>query len=249
MWTCVVIHSRAQTFVGKGCFWGRLYWDMSAVDWLIYLMWLARWQHMAILPLGTVNAATCFVLSLFNIHCRWCLKCLCHMFLCRLTCDCRSGYYWLCHSIEHCWWESNSWSLSVWIHWSTAMMITTKVPLLKWMWWIIAVWFLLGTSPVYYILWLIWKCATLAFPRWVYEFGDDFLYSLYQRTVLFFCQYCSGVEVSKEFAFKNTTGMWNIPVSLALPYSACSLGMQIMYIWLMLFLVGKHFCISVQWLR
>jgi len=81
------------------------------------------------------------------------------------------------------------------------MTIVAKVPLVKWIWWIIAVWCQLGTSPVYYAVWLIWKCATLAFPRWVYESGDDFLYSLYQRMILFFCQYCSGVEVSEQIVF------------------------------------------------
>jgi len=77
----------------------------------------------------------------------------------------------------------------------TAMML--DVPLLKWLWLIFAAWCMLGTGPVYFALWFIWKCISLAFPRWVYESGDDFLYSLYQKMVLFFCQNCSGVEVGE----------------------------------------------------
>jgi len=77
------------------------------------------------------------------------------------------------------------------------MTVMAEVPALRWMWWIFAVSYLLGTAPVYFAVWFIWKCVSLAFPRSVYESGDDFLYSLYQKTVLFFCQNCSGVEVSK----------------------------------------------------
>jgi len=99
------------------------------------------------------------------------------------------------------------------------MMIMAKVPLLKWLWWIIAVWCMLGTGPVYYAVWLIWKCATLALPRWVYELGDDFLYSLYQRMVLFFCQYCSGVEVSEQFVELMLTGHVDIRFPINVDFS------------------------------
>jgi len=83
------------------------------------------------------------------------------------------------------------------------MTVMPRVPLLKWMWWIIAVWCLLGTGPVYFAVWFIWKCVSLALPRWVYESGDDFLYSLYQKMVLFFCQSGSGVEVCEQYAFQK----------------------------------------------
>jgi len=72
-----------------------------------------------------------------------------------------------------------------------------EVPLLKWLWLIFAAWCMLGTGPVYFALWFVWKCISLPFPRSVYESGDDFLYSLYQKMVLFFCQNCSGVEVGE----------------------------------------------------
>jgi len=79
----------------------------------------------------------------------------------------------------------------------TVMMAIAGVSLLRWMWWIFAVLCLLGTSPVYFAVWFIWKCVTLALPRRQYELGDEFLYALYQKMVLFFCQYCSGVEVGE----------------------------------------------------
>jgi len=77
------------------------------------------------------------------------------------------------------------------------MTALTKVAQLKWLWWLFAAWCMLGTSPVYYAVWFVWKCATVAFPRSVYESGDDFLYSMYQKMVLFFFQNCSGVQVGE----------------------------------------------------
>lgn len=75
------------------------------------------------------------------------------------------------------------------------MAVMAEFSLLKWMWWIYPVWCMLATGPVYFAVWFIWRCVSLALPRYLYESGDDFLYSLYQKMVLYFCQYCSGVKL------------------------------------------------------
>ncbi|KAF2365380.1 Acyltransferase C-terminal domain [Trinorchestia longiramus] len=54
---------------------------------------------------------------------------------------------------------------------------------------------LLGITPQYLAVWLVWRGITLPLPAWVYQWGDDHMYSLYQRLVLFFFETCTGVEV------------------------------------------------------
>ncbi|XP_018020939.1 1-acyl-sn-glycerol-3-phosphate acyltransferase epsilon isoform X2 [Hyalella azteca] len=54
---------------------------------------------------------------------------------------------------------------------------------------------LLGITPQYLGAWLVWRGITLPLPAWVYQWGDDHLYSMYQRLVLFFFETCTGVEV------------------------------------------------------
>ncbi|KAK7082972.1 hypothetical protein SK128_001968 [Halocaridina rubra] len=52
-----------------------------------------------------------------------------------------------------------------------------------------------GTSPEYFGLWLVWRGISLVLPNWLYQWGDDKLYSLYQRLVLFFFETCTRIEV------------------------------------------------------
>lgn len=54
---------------------------------------------------------------------------------------------------------------------------------------------MLGSAPTYWGIWGGWRTVTIILPRRVYEIGDDFLYSLYQKLVLFFFENLSGVEV------------------------------------------------------
>ena len=35
-------------------------------------------------------------------------------------------------------------------------------------------------------------------PSWVYQAGDDFLYSMYQRMVLFFFEHCTALKVCSD---------------------------------------------------
>jgi len=61
--------------------------------------------------------------------------------------------------------------------------------------WTVSVALLLGTSPLFLALWIVLRLTTVGFHRTVYEAGDDFLYSLYQKLVVFFLETCTGVEV------------------------------------------------------
>lgn len=61
--------------------------------------------------------------------------------------------------------------------------------------WIVPGSILLGSAPNFFFLWLTWRAITLMLPRKVYVAGDDFLYSLYQRLVLYFFEHGTGVEV------------------------------------------------------
>ncbi len=63
--------------------------------------------------------------------------------------------------------------------------------------WAIPAAFMFGTAPTYFVVWGGWRVITLLLPTRIYEAGDEFLYSMYQRMVLFFFENCSGVEVSK----------------------------------------------------
>ncbi|XP_037776423.1 1-acyl-sn-glycerol-3-phosphate acyltransferase epsilon-like isoform X3 [Penaeus monodon] len=54
---------------------------------------------------------------------------------------------------------------------------------------------MIGVAPEYLAIWLVWRGASLVFPSWIYQWGDDKLYSLYQRLVLFFFETCTNLEV------------------------------------------------------
>ncbi|XP_064101870.1 LOW QUALITY PROTEIN: 1-acyl-sn-glycerol-3-phosphate acyltransferase epsilon-like [Macrobrachium nipponense] len=52
-----------------------------------------------------------------------------------------------------------------------------------------------GMAPEYFGLWLVWRGVSLMLPGWMFQWGDDKLYSLYQRLVLFFFETCTRLEV------------------------------------------------------
>jgi len=61
--------------------------------------------------------------------------------------------------------------------------------------WIVPAAFMLGTAPVYCAVWGCCRVLTSVLPSRVFKVADDTMYSLYQRLVLFFFEYCTGVEV------------------------------------------------------
>ncbi|KAI9558282.1 hypothetical protein GHT06_015035 [Daphnia sinensis] len=52
-----------------------------------------------------------------------------------------------------------------------------------------------GSAPNYFLLWALWRGISLFMPQWKYQDGDDFLYSMYQRMVIFFFEHCTGQKV------------------------------------------------------
>ncbi len=52
-----------------------------------------------------------------------------------------------------------------------------------------------GSAPNYFLLWFLWRGISLFLPQWKYQDGDDFLYSMYQRMVIFFFEHCTGQKV------------------------------------------------------
>ena len=65
--------------------------------------------------------------------------------------------------------------------------------------WTVSTAFMLGTAPNYFMLWMLWRVATLPLPGRVYEIGDDFLYGLYQKMILFFFEHSNNLEVRYHF--------------------------------------------------
>lgn len=61
--------------------------------------------------------------------------------------------------------------------------------------WMVPAGFMLGTAPTYYSVWGAWRILTSVLPTRVFEAGDEFLYGLYQRLILFFFENCSGAEI------------------------------------------------------
>ena len=56
---------------------------------------------------------------------------------------------------------------------------------------------ILGASaPNYFLVWAVWRGVSIVLPQHVYQIGDDFLYGLYQRMVVFFFEHCTGQKVS-----------------------------------------------------
>lgn len=60
---------------------------------------------------------------------------------------------------------------------------------------VLAVVVLAGSAPNYFLLWALWRGVSLFLPQWKYQGGDDFLYSMYQRMVVFFFEHCTGQKV------------------------------------------------------
>ena len=69
--------------------------------------------------------------------------------------------------------------------------------------WMVPAGCMLGSSPAYYAVWLGWRCVTSVLPVRIYEAGDEVLYSLYQRLILFFFENLSGIEVCDAFVYKK----------------------------------------------
>ncbi|XP_041359293.1 1-acyl-sn-glycerol-3-phosphate acyltransferase epsilon-like [Gigantopelta aegis] len=61
--------------------------------------------------------------------------------------------------------------------------------------WLVPTFIMLGASPCYMTVWAGWRALTAILPRRYYRFGDDILYSSYQRFILFFFENCTGVEL------------------------------------------------------
>ncbi|XP_042901542.1 1-acyl-sn-glycerol-3-phosphate acyltransferase epsilon isoform X1 [Parasteatoda tepidariorum] len=52
-----------------------------------------------------------------------------------------------------------------------------------------------GVVPQYFIVWVMWRCLTCVLPNWIYQYGDDMYYSVYQKFVLFFFEQVAGTKV------------------------------------------------------
>jgi hypothetical protein len=61
-----------------------------------------------------------------------------------------------------------------------------------------------GSAPNYFLLWFLWRGISLFLPQWKYQDGDDFLYSMYQRMVIFFFEHCTGQKVYLILFFLTT---------------------------------------------
>jgi len=51
------------------------------------------------------------------------------------------------------------------------------------------------SAPNYFLLWSGWRAASLLLPEWVYQYGDDHLYNLYQSMVVFFFEHATRLKV------------------------------------------------------
>ncbi|XP_014681534.1 PREDICTED: 1-acyl-sn-glycerol-3-phosphate acyltransferase epsilon-like isoform X2 [Priapulus caudatus] len=54
---------------------------------------------------------------------------------------------------------------------------------------------LFSVSPSYYIVWLAFRSLSVALPSKVFKKGDEFLWSTYQRVVLFFFETLTGANI------------------------------------------------------
>lgn len=52
-----------------------------------------------------------------------------------------------------------------------------------------------GSAPNYFLFWAFWRGVSMILPQWIYQIGDDFLYSMYQRMVVFFFEHLTRVQV------------------------------------------------------
>jgi lysophosphatidate acyltransferase len=75
-------------------------------------------------------------------------------------------------------------------------MLSCFLPVLNFLRIAIPIISLFGSAPTFFILWFLLRLITLiCFPRHIYRRCDDYLYSLYQRFVLFFFENWVNVKV------------------------------------------------------
>jgi hypothetical protein len=80
------------------------------------------------------------------------------------------------------------------VHITSATMLTLPYYMQS-MRWVVPAGFLLGSAPVYYAVWGGWRIVSAVLPARVFEAGDEIMYSMYQRLILFFFHSVSGIEV------------------------------------------------------
>ena len=61
--------------------------------------------------------------------------------------------------------------------------------------WVLPAIYMLGNGTTFMFFWLPWRIITLVLPSWVYEYGDEFLYSMYQRMIVFFYEHYTNLKV------------------------------------------------------
>lgn len=74
------------------------------------------------------------------------------------------------------------------------------IPSLRWM---VPAGAILGSAPAFYTIWGTWRVASLVLPSRVYEKGDEFLYSLYQKLILFFFEKTLDTKIEFYGNFKE----------------------------------------------
>ena len=70
--------------------------------------------------------------------------------------------------------------------------------------------FMFGTAPSYFVLWSSWRILSLFLSVRCYQLGDDFLYSLYQKLLLFFYEHVARIEVSLEHVWFKDLNFQNL---------------------------------------
>ena len=70
------------------------------------------------------------------------------------------------------------------------------MPLLRALKWILPAIYMLGNGTTFFLFWMPWRILTFALPSSIYEFGDECLYSMYQRMVVFFYEHYTNLKVS-----------------------------------------------------
>ncbi|GAB1611054.1 1-acyl-sn-glycerol-3-phosphate acyltransferase epsilon-like [Argonauta hians] len=61
--------------------------------------------------------------------------------------------------------------------------------------WIVPGFVIVGSAPCYMAVWGAWRALSAALPHRIYQIGDDKLWSVYQRLVLFFFETYSGTQL------------------------------------------------------
>ena len=65
--------------------------------------------------------------------------------------------------------------------------------------WAVPATIMLGSSPTFITIWSGWRMLSSILPRRFYIYGDDKLYSLYQRLILYFFHTYTTTEVSNRY--------------------------------------------------